>query len=85
MFEGLKSFLETSSRRFVKRQSGLEDGQLHHESVEYAHGYCENGQLHINNNLDENAIRHYAIGRCIWLFADTPRGARTNTTSYNLL
>lgn len=33
--------------------------------------YLENGELQIDNNSAENAIRPFAVGRKNWLFADT--------------
>jgi hypothetical protein len=38
--------------------------------------YCTNGDLNISNILAENAIRRFVIGRKVWLFSDTPKGAR---------
>jgi transposase len=48
-------------------------------------GYCKDGQLHISNDLVENAIRPFAVGRRNWLFADTPRGARASASVYSLI
>ncbi|MGB8297691.1 MAG: IS66 family transposase, partial [Polyangia bacterium] len=38
--------------------------------------YLENGNLKPDNNLAENAIRPFAVGRKNWLFACAPRGAQ---------
>jgi transposase len=46
---------------------------------------CERGDLQIRNVLAENAIRLFAMGRKVWLFADTSRGARASATSYALV
>ncbi len=37
--------------------------------------YLEDGRLEIDNNLVENAIRPFCLGRRNWLFDDTVRGA----------
>ena len=34
--------------------------------------YLENGELYIDNNYVENAIRPFVVGRKNWLFADVP-------------
>ena len=47
--------------------------------------YCEDGQLEIDNNADERAIRPFAIGRKNFLFADTPKGAHANARFYSLI
>ena len=43
-------------------------------------GYCVRGDLQISNVLAENAIRQFAIGRKVWLVADTSRGACASAT-----
>jgi len=39
----------------------------------------------ISNNLAENAIRPFVIGRKNWLFCDTPKGAEASATVYSLV
>lgn len=47
--------------------------------------YVEHGLLTPDNNLVENAIRPFVIGRKNWLFADTPSGARASASWYSLI
>ena len=47
--------------------------------------YTEDGRLNIDNNIVENAIRPFAIGRKNWLFADTQGGARASANLYSLI
>lgn len=47
--------------------------------------YLQDGRLEIDNSLIENAIRPFAIGRKNWLFAGSPRGAKTKAILYSLL
>jgi len=47
--------------------------------------YVENGILTLDNNLAENAIRPYVVGRKNWLFNDTPYGAFASATLYSLI
>jgi len=47
--------------------------------------YLEDGRLNIDNNLVENAIRPFAIGRKNWLFSDTQRGATASANLYSLI
>ncbi|WP_321894046.1 IS66 family transposase [Paraburkholderia tropica] len=47
--------------------------------------YVENGNWPISNNLCENAIRPFVIGRKGWLFADTISGAQASANLYSLV
>jgi len=47
--------------------------------------YVERGDLPIDNNRCENAIRPFVIGRKAWLFSDTPAGAQASAVIYSLL
>ena len=46
--------------------------------------YLEDGRLHIDNNLVENAIRPFALGRKNWLFAGAVSGAHASAAWYSL-
>jgi hypothetical protein len=41
-------------------------------------------QLH-DNNLTENAIRPFVLGRKNWLFSDTVKGARASANLYSMI
>jgi transposase len=47
--------------------------------------YVENGAWPIDNNLCENAIRPFVVGRRNWLFADTVGGANASANLYSLI
>lgn len=47
--------------------------------------YLEDGRIEIDNNLIENAIRPFAIGRKNWLFSGSPEGAKAGATLYSLI
>ena len=47
--------------------------------------YLEDGQLHMDNNLVENAIRPFALGRKNWLFSNTQNGAKASANLYSLI
>ncbi len=48
-------------------------------------GYLEDGRLRPDNNLAENAIRPFVLGRKNWLFAGNPDGARAAAVYYSLI
>ena len=43
------------------------------------------GRLELDNNRSERAIKPFVVGRKNWLFANTPRGARSSATIYSLV
>ena len=47
--------------------------------------YTERGDLPIDNNRAENAIRPFVIGRKAWLFSDTVAGANASAVIYSVL
>ena len=62
------------------------------EAVTYANNqrtylcaFLEHGEVDISNNLAENAIRPFVVGRKNWLFSDTPKGADSSAVIYSLV
>jgi len=47
--------------------------------------YIDDGRIPIDNNMVENAIRPFVIGRKNWLFSDSPDGAHASAFFYSLL
>ena len=47
--------------------------------------YLEDGHIKIDNNLTENAIRPFVIGRKGFLFSGSPKGARASAILYSLI
>ena len=47
--------------------------------------YIEDGRLRPDNNLVENAIRPFVLGRKNWLFAGSPDGAKASATFFSLI
>ena len=48
-------------------------------------GYLEDGRLQPDNNLTENSIRPFVVGRRNWLFSGTPEGAEASALIYSLI
>ena len=81
----------------IREQLGLLNDQtppqgLLGKAVGYALGqwdrltrYTENGILRPDNNLAENAIRPFVVGRKNFLFADTPAGAYASAALYSIV
>lgn len=47
--------------------------------------YLLDGNCAISNNLSENSIRPFTIGRKNWLFSESPRGAEASATVYSII
>jgi len=47
--------------------------------------YIQDGRLRPDNNLVENAIRPFVVGRKNWLFAGSPDGARASAAFFSLI
>lgn len=47
--------------------------------------YCDDGILEIDNNLAENAIRPFVVGRKNWLFSDSQAGAHASAAIYSII
>ena len=47
--------------------------------------YLLDGRCSLSNNAAENSIRPFTVGRKNWLFADTPKGAKSSATVYSLI
>ena len=47
--------------------------------------YLQDGRLRPDNNLAENAIRPFVVGRKNWLFSGHPRGAEASAAIYSLI
>lgn len=51
----------------------------------YLYTFLENGDVPIDNNRAENAIRPFTIGRKNWLFNNTARGAECSAALYSVI
>ena len=47
--------------------------------------YTEDGRLRPDNNLAENAIRPFVVGRKNWILSGNPKGARASAALYSLI
>jgi hypothetical protein len=47
--------------------------------------YTQSGLVSPDNNLIENAIRPFVLGRKNWLFSDTPEGAKASAAIYSMV
>lgn len=53
--------------------------------VPYLDTYLEDGRCSFSNNLSENAIRPFTVGRKNWLFSDSSKGAQASAIVYTMV
>ena len=75
-----------------KRSPQVPPGSTVGKAIRYTLGqwerltvYLQDGRLRPDNNLAENAIRPFVIGRKNWLFAATPDGAHASAALYSII
>ena len=51
----------------------------------YLYTFLENGNVPIDNNRAENAIRPFAVGRKNWMHCNTANGAKASATLYSII
>jgi len=85
LLDDFKKWLDDNLEK-VPPQSQLGNA-LHyaHNEWPYLVRYIENGRLNIDNNLVENAIRPFAVGRKNWLFSDSVAGAKASAAIYSVM
>ncbi len=79
-------------RILVEHLPGIVPSSLLGKALQYMGGqwpklvrYVESGNWPISNNLCENAIRPFVVGRKGWLFSDTVAGAQASANLYSLV
>jgi transposase len=84
--------LTVIEKMLLEQLPAVVPGSLLGNALQYLSGqwpklvrYVENGAWPICNNLCENAIRPFVIGRKGWLFADTVAGAHASANLYSLV
>lgn len=82
----LRAFHDWLVKQNVNPQSQL--GKAIHYTLTYWDRltlYCSDGRLEIDNNLIENKIRPFAVGRKNWLFSTSQAGAKSSANLYSLI
>ena len=87
-----RSILAEIQQLLVTHRHSVTPGSLLGKALHYLEAqwpklirYVENGAWPIDNNLCENAIRPFVVGRRNWLFADTVAGANASANIYSLI
>ncbi|MFC1746281.1 IS66 family transposase [Candidatus Riflebacteria bacterium] len=99
-FAEIKNLRTEKSRPLMNKLKNFLMGKMDHvppkslsgKAIHYAlkqwarfERYLEYGRAPIDNNLVENAIRPFVVGRKNWLFSGTPEGAKASSLFYSLI
>lgn len=83
IIEGFLSWLE---RQNPVRNSRLDKAVTYiRNRKDYLASYLDDGRCSFSNNLSENCIRPFVVGRKGWLFCDTPAGAQASAMAYTMV
>lgn len=73
---------EQSPKKGTRFEKAVNYAQNHKEQFMT---YLEDGRCSFSNNLSENSIRPFTVGRRNWLFSDTPKGADASAIVYTMV
>ncbi len=87
-----KTILDKMSKWLEKRRDQVPPKSLLGKAINYSLNqwpqlvnYIKSGHAGIDNNVAENTIRPFVIGRKNWLFSGTPAGAKASASLYSLI
>ena len=85
VMERLKRALEKLQPRYLPKSAMGQAIQYARNQWPALERFLEHGEVEIDNNLVENAIRPTAIGKKNWLFFGSPDAGRRNAVIYTLI
>lgn len=85
LLESLKKWFEETLQKLSKKSDTTRAIRYAVERWEALLRYCDNGQLEIDNNAAERALRAVALGRKNYLFAGSDRGGQSAAVIYSLI
>ncbi|MFA5575952.1 MAG: IS66 family transposase [Tissierellaceae bacterium] len=85
LLEAFWSWAEKANQKVLPKSKigiALKYGLSHREKLE---SYLQDGNCQISNNIAENSIRPFTIGRKNWTFCASPKGAQASACVYSLV
>lgn len=82
----IEGFLSWLDKQEPVRNSRLDKAVTYiRNRREHLATYLEDGRCSFSNNLSENSIRPFVVGRKGWMFCNTPAGAETSAMAYTMV
>jgi len=85
IFEDLQQFVAEERDAVSKSSPYYAQLKYAHDELPHIRHYLTRGFIELDNNLAENAIRPFALGRRNWLFVMNENGAKASANIYSLL
>jgi len=85
IFDEMRTWLEIALPQVPPKNATGKALHYLHSQWDKLTRYLDDGRLEIDNNLCENAIRPFVIGRKAWLFSDSVAGVNASTNLYSLI
>ena len=85
VFEEMRTWLDASLPEVLPKSAIGKALHYLHEQWGKLTRYLEDGRLEIDNNLCENAIRPFVMGRKSWLFSTSVAGVNASANLYSLI
>lgn len=85
VLEAFWSWVESAKRQALPKSKTSEALTYAQNQKEGLMNYLKDGNCSISNNLAENCIRPFTIGRKNWLFSGSPKGAAASATVYSII
>ena len=85
MLDVFLAWIETNKGKLLPKSKlgkAMNYAQNHRKGLE---AFLEDGNCSLSNNLAENSIRPFTIGRKNWLFSGSPKGAAARAAFYSLI
>jgi len=85
LLNDLKEWLDKSNRQVLPKSAIGKAIQYSLNQWEKLSGYIKSGDINIDNNRAERAIKPFVIGRKNWMFCNTASGANASAILYSLI
>jgi len=85
ILEEMRTWLEAALPKVAPKSATGKALHYLHSQWDKLTRYLDDGRLEIDNNLCENAIRPFVVGRKNWLFSDSVAGVNASANLYSLI
>jgi transposase len=85
VFDELRTWLEVTLPQIPPSSATGQALNYLHNEWDRLIRYLDDGRLEIDNNLAENAIRPFVVGRRNWLFSTSVKGVKASANLYSLI